>query len=339
MALLSASGLCAYVERIQWTERIFLPTGQAALPVLERLLKAKPLVDLLGKEVKAGEDEAAYSRAAGPATGMARDAVQQVADAARADWANGPLVTVVQRVADLRFNAPSDTRGAYYQGRVWLVGENLNSAPEVQFVLAHEALGHVGLAAIMEPQQLAMEMNRLRLINPALASAARAQMAEYGYDLTRATQEALADMAGEGATIRGWQKFVNLVQQSLRALGLGHVADWIERHTQAETMSLLRRSREAIESSKAPRVFDGAQAALFSRSAMKDSDANIRRGVAAMNLALLVKIMAQRAMFRNGLSWVDFGNRQAEASPPPSLHRDVTVQTKKYRRVAVVRRV
>jgi hypothetical protein len=97
MALLSVSGLCAYVERIQWTERIFLPTGQAALPVLERLLKAKPLVDLLGKEVKAGEDEAAYS----PAAGMARDAVQQVADAARAGWANGLLVTVVQRMAEL----------------------------------------------------------------------------------------------------------------------------------------------------------------------------------------------------------------------------------------------
>jgi hypothetical protein len=45
---------------------------------------------------------------------------------------------------------------------------------------------------------------------------------------------------------------------------------------------------------------------LFARSAMKDSDANIRRGTAAMNQALLNKTTVHRAMFRNGLGWVDF---------------------------------
>jgi hypothetical protein len=38
-----------------------------------------------------------------------------------------------------------------------------------------------------------------------------------------------------------------------------------------------------------------------SRSAMKGSDANIRRGTAAMNKALLDKTTVHRAMFRNGL--------------------------------------
>lgn len=45
---------------------------------------------------------------------------------------------------------------------------------------------------------------------------------------------------------------------------------------------------------------------LFSRSAMKDNEANIRRGTAAMNEALLNKTTVHRAMFRNGLGWVDF---------------------------------
>jgi Large polyvalent protein associated domain 39/phage-Barnase-EndoU-ColicinE5/D-RelE like nuclease1 len=45
---------------------------------------------------------------------------------------------------------------------------------------------------------------------------------------------------------------------------------------------------------------------LFARSAMKDSDANIRRGTAAMNAALLNQTTVHRAMFRNGLGWVDF---------------------------------
>jgi hypothetical protein len=40
----------ADIEGIQWTERMFLPTGLAAFPMLERLLKAKPPVDLGGKD-------------------------------------------------------------------------------------------------------------------------------------------------------------------------------------------------------------------------------------------------------------------------------------------------
>ncbi|BBL74201.1 PLxRFG domain-containing protein [Methylomagnum ishizawai] len=45
---------------------------------------------------------------------------------------------------------------------------------------------------------------------------------------------------------------------------------------------------------------------LFSRSAMKDIDANIRRGRDALAKAVLEKTSVHRAMFRNGLGWVDF---------------------------------
>lgn len=45
---------------------------------------------------------------------------------------------------------------------------------------------------------------------------------------------------------------------------------------------------------------------LFARSAATDSAANIRGGTAAMNEALLDKTTVHRAMFRNGLGWVDF---------------------------------
>ena len=43
-----------------------------------------------------------------------------------------------------------------------------------------------------------------------------------------------------------------------------------------------------------------------SRSAMKDTDANIRRGRAAMNRALLEKADVRRAMYRNDIGWIDF---------------------------------
>jgi hypothetical protein len=50
----------AYIGRIQWTERTFLPTGQAALPVPERLFKARPVVDPLGKDTK--DDDPLFAR-------------------------------------------------------------------------------------------------------------------------------------------------------------------------------------------------------------------------------------------------------------------------------------
>ncbi|MGZ8317515.1 MAG: PLxRFG domain-containing protein [Telluria sp.] len=257
----------AFVERINWEERVFIPASDAGVEVLARILSSKPLVEL-GKEANGDSDgdDAMFSRAS-PARGMEAAAVQRQADALAAGWRNAPRISAVQSVAELPFKAPSDTRGAYYQGRVWLVAGNLAHEGEVQFVLAHEALGHLGLAAIMPPAELAAELNRLRMINPALAAAARAQREKYGYELVVATEEALADMAGAGKPIRGWQKFVAKVQAALRALGLDRVADWIERHTQAETMDLLRRAREAIEGRRAPRLFGQAEAARFSDGA------------------------------------------------------------------------
>lgn len=48
------------------------------------------------------------------------------------------------------------------------------------------------------------------------------------------------------------------------------------------------------------------EVALFSRSAMKDIDANIRRGNESMNQALLDRADVKRGMYRNDLGWIDF---------------------------------
>ncbi len=49
-----------------------------------------------------------------------------------------------------------------------------------------------------------------------------------------------------------------------------------------------------------------AQEVMFSRSAMKSTEANIARGRESLAKALNEKTTAHRAMFRNGLGWVDF---------------------------------
>lgn len=207
-----------------------------------------------------------FSRADGGAS-MPVMRVRHLATSIAKGWANAPAVTVVQHAKELPFKAPQDARGAFHQGRVWLVADNLHSVAEAQFVLGHEALGHLGLRAIMEPRALANEMNRLRMINPALATAAREQAAKYGYDLTLATEEVLADMAGAGATIKGWQKFIHAVQQALRAIGLDSLANWMESHTAAETMTLLQRARGAIEGAAPARQAPASPAAQFSDGA------------------------------------------------------------------------
>ncbi|MDO4770014.1 MAG: hypothetical protein Q4A11_06580, partial [Brachymonas sp.] len=57
---------------------------------------------------------------------------------------------------------------------------------------------------------------------------------------------------------------------------------------------------QAVEQSPAE------EAPQFNRSAMKDIEANIRRGREALAHAITEKTSVHRAMFRNGLGWVDF---------------------------------
>lgn len=237
--------------------RVTSPEGD----VKERTLSADDIVQLRRHRWKVEPLKTKLSRGvAGP--GMARAAVQQVADTIAAGWAKAPPVSVVATVAELPFKAPADTRGALHNGRVYLVAANLHSAAEAQFVLGHEALGHLGLRSIMGVPQLAAEMARLREANPALAAAAREQVRLHGYDLNLATEEALADIAGSGKQITGWQKFVAAVQQALRKLGLNSLADWVEGKTAAETMALLGRARAAVEGGQSAPADAGAVAQL-----------------------------------------------------------------------------
>jgi hypothetical protein len=166
----------AYVERIQWTERIFLPTGQAALPVLERLLKAKPLVDLLGKEAsrKPGQDDelsdALFSRGEGNAAPVAEQvhlpisteaADKVVARIQRAFQVRShggvPFrIEKVRTMADLpevlRTSATAQKveagKGVFYDGTVYVVEDAHATAKELETTIFHELYGHAATQAL-----------------------------------------------------------------------------------------------------------------------------------------------------------------------------------------------
>jgi N12 class adenine-specific DNA methylase len=212
------------------------------------------------------EDEQARFSRGGRGAGMARGDAEQAARRIMQGWRAAPDLSVVETVDQLPFDAPADTRGAYLDGHVWIVAGNLADERQLEFVLAHEALGHHGLRVIMAEDEIQREMNRLRLINPELAKAAREKVGRYdnAIDLATATEEALADLAADGRPIRGWDKFVAKVQAALRAVGLGRIADWMEERTQAETMALIGRARAAVVNGRSARPFGEAHAARFS---------------------------------------------------------------------------
>lgn len=91
------------------------------------------------------------SRAGIPAGGQSVEAVQsQIVPI------EGITVKVVQSSDNLPDTAaPSDVEGAWYSGNtVYLVADNLPNAQRVQEVLAHEAIGHAALEAMLGPEMM-----------------------------------------------------------------------------------------------------------------------------------------------------------------------------------------
>jgi len=247
----------AFCERIQWKDRIFIPTGTNAIAVLSRILKAKPVVDLYEKNAKAPDEDPSFSLSAtSPHIGFERTGTDQEAmtlaaivsasATIAARWTNAPAIKCVQSVMDLPFPARENAQGAYYKNVVYLVADNIFSDAELQYVIGHEVLGHAGLHAILDQSELTQEMTRLRLINPRLAQAARHICATYGLGINLATEEALSDIAGKRGNIAGMRTFIFKIQQALRKVGLDKLSDWLEGKTQAETMGLMRRAKLAI---------------------------------------------------------------------------------------------
>lgn len=243
-------------ERIRWETRIFIPTGSQQEAVLQRILSAKPVSEIVPRG-GAQHDGPAFSRTATPTgapsiPGLQVAALERITERIRRGWWACPEIVCVASVNDLPFAAESDTRGAFWRNKVYLVGSNLRDDTDVEFTIGHEVLGHFGLRTILAPDALAEEMTRLRNINPALCRAARTLEESFRMTPAQATEEALADMAASGAVLRGFRRFALSVQKGLRALGLTALADWMEGRSQAETLALLTRARRHVTTPHAP---------------------------------------------------------------------------------------
>ncbi len=82
--------------------------------------------------------------------GMSVTEVEKAIRSVVTSWKAGPGVRVVEKPSDLPMDAPADAKGAHTDGGpVYLVASNIGSQNEAMRVLAHEAVAHHGLRAML----------------------------------------------------------------------------------------------------------------------------------------------------------------------------------------------
>ena len=158
------TGLGIIAETIQWRSRYFVPVGPTGVPVLEKLLAQHPLVSLSNQD----QDGPAFNRQIGGRreSPLPRDAIARVIDRVAARWkGDSEAPIVVRRFTDLpaaivaaaeaqgynNDNPQDRIHGVAYQGRIYVVQENVTSEAQVEEVLLHERQ-HLALRTQGDPK-------------------------------------------------------------------------------------------------------------------------------------------------------------------------------------------
>ncbi len=202
--------------------------------------------------------------------------------------------------------AENDVEGIYDPNvnKVYLIADNLSSPERAVEVARHEVIGHYGMENMLGKERMAYEVKMVRGAigrnNKAILELSR-EVKRSQPELSESdhAKEIIAMMAERNMQNGLVRRVLNAIRKFLKKIGL------IDDATDAEIASMLRDARTyLLEQNR--KMVGGKAAPAFSLSAMKAVEANIARGKEAMNRALLDKTSVHRAMFRNGLGWVDF---------------------------------
>lgn len=201
-------------------------------------------------------DSPAMFATGGATTGSTILEVEQVLSEFTQRMKNAPLGKVVQTASDLPFSAPSDAKGAYWRGSIYLVADNIASAQDAREVIAHEVIGHFGLRGFFG-RELDAVLNRIHESNPRVQMQAdkwqqdnQALIAEWKtkYGMTdaqlkaRSIEEALAGFAEKGEALKGWRRLAAVLQTLLRKMGAAEWANALEAKTDAEALLALKKA-------------------------------------------------------------------------------------------------
>ncbi|HWQ39162.1 MAG TPA: strawberry notch C-terminal domain-containing protein, partial [Burkholderiales bacterium] len=220
---------------------------------------------------QAGTREAGFRREAAVA-GMPVRRVRELADRISGAWANAPRFVVTKTPAQWPFDAPDDAKGAFWRGTVYLAADHLAGERDVQFTVFHETLGHYGLRGFFG-KDLDPVLRELWIRDTKLRRAAadwmsknekRPEWSAEDYRL-QAIEEALADLAGSGRTFNGLRKLIVKIQDWLRRHGFDWVADWLERLSDAEALSVLAQARSFVTEGGKAHIYTPELEASLSR--------------------------------------------------------------------------
>jgi hypothetical protein len=127
------------------------------------------------------------------------------------------------REAILAKSPDGQVRGAFFpeSDEVWVVANNLSGEAEQVFVMLHEAF-HRGLHIVLGKEGSAV-LRQIYATNKRVRDLADANMKRFGIGKEEATNEALADIAGEGldsvSNLNGWTRLLKLIRDWLGKLG------------------------------------------------------------------------------------------------------------------------
>lgn len=253
-------------QRMTAAERRATPPSQTA-----DVADADVIVVFNGKEMASAPVPA---NALSAPTSVSRPAASTLIADFLATRPGAPGITLVDRFADLPDQVQRDaldqggsattTKGAVFEGRVYLVRENHDSITDLEATLYHETVGHVGLRAMLG-DGFTQKLNQLYLAlggqTGLVGIMTRRGMGQKAQQYVRGIQRAMAadaaKKASDPAYRRRWTEavangvlteevFAHIAQQQGARPGLmdrfkaliGAVRDWLRRHKLMNLASL-----------------------------------------------------------------------------------------------------
>ena len=140
---------------------------------------------------------------------------KNVADLQRRDRAlyDAAVASQVEKV-----DIPDTSPGFSFNNKVLIFSSNVSTNQQLAFIMAHEALGHIGMRAVMPEVQFNRLVNEIYDASPAIRADAERRMDLFGFNKQDATEEALADLAAVIDThiiVRVW----NAIKTFLNKIG------------------------------------------------------------------------------------------------------------------------
>ncbi len=201
--------------------------------------------------------------------------------------------------------------GGYVEGyydpksnRVALIASNLSSTYRAVEVVRHELIGHYGMENMLGKELMLDLVNEVLDAEEAgnktiIELAKQVDETQPGISDYRRAKEIIAVMAERNMQNDIVRRVMDAIRKFLKRIGLvqGNITD-------AEIATMLREAQDYLQGQG--RSITEASESSFSRSAMKSTEANIKRGERSMNDALINKHDVNRAMYHNELGWIDF---------------------------------